>query len=107
MQDRLLTFEIMELYGLYNHKLTLDNEESITIVHGPNGVGKTALLKSIHYLFTSDFESLSKIPFSQISATLSKNIEIHAKRIGVTTEQLIRRTKNTSHKIEIEGGCRS
>lgn len=102
MQESLAEYEILDLYGLYNHKIKLNNEENTIIVHGPNGVGKTALLKSIKYLFTKNFEELIKIPFSKIVAKLNSGIEILVTREGVSIEQLLQREKNASHTIGIE-----
>ncbi|HBX56987.1 AAA family ATPase [Pseudomonas sp. UBA2684] len=99
--ERLIEYEILGLYGLYNHKITLNHTDGVTIVHGPNGVGKTALLKSISNLFNCDYDSLASIPFSQINARLSSGWEIVVKRAGASTAQLVRR-KNISHRIEVE-----
>lgn len=101
MQITLSEYSIKNLYGLYNHSLKFNEGESIAILHGPNGVGKTALLRSVNYLFNSDFSSLSKIPFGSLYAKLSDNTEIFVTRTGVTKEQLLRHSKDL-HKILIE-----
>lgn len=102
MKVKLVEFEISDLYGLYTHRIGLESPESISIIHGPNGVGKTAFLKSIYNLFNCEFGLLSKISFSQISAKISDGTEILVKRSGVSSEELIRRSKASSHKLEIE-----
>lgn len=101
MNTTLSEYSIENLYGLYNHSLKFNDGESIAILHGPNGVGKTALLRSITYLFNSDFSSLSKIPFSRLFAKLSDNTEIIVTRKGVTKEQLLKHSQEL-HKISIE-----
>lgn len=102
MQESLVEYEILDLYGLYDHKIKINNEENTVIVHGPNGVGKTALLKSIKYLFAKNFEELSKIPFSRITARLNSGIEILVTRTGTSIEQLLQREKTSNHTIEID-----
>ncbi|WP_085665701.1 AAA family ATPase [Pseudomonas sp. B5(2017)] len=101
MDDRLLSFEINDLYGLYNHQISFSNEEGLTIIHGPNGVGKTALLRSIHDLFSYKLETLSEIPFSTITARLASSLTVTVKRIGATREQLLRR-RHAPNRLEIE-----
>lgn len=101
MEITLSEFSIKNLYGLYNHSLRFNEGESIAILHGPNGVGKTALLRCVNYLFTSDFSSLSKIPFGSLCAKLSDGVEISVTRTGVTKEQLLRHSRDL-HKILIE-----
>lgn len=87
MGARLLEFSIDNLYGLYNHKVEFNNSEGISILHGPNGVGKTALLKCISHLFSGDFESLAKIPFQKVSAILDSGTEISVTRMASSNEQ--------------------
>lgn len=42
---RLKSFSVDGLFGLFNHEISLNNKDRITIIHGPNGVGKTAVLR--------------------------------------------------------------
>lgn len=101
MGARLLEFSIDNLYGLYNHKIILNRSESISILHGPNGVGKTALLKSISYLFSGDFEALSKIPFNKINAVLDSGTEVSVTRLVSGSLSLADRIGLESAKLEV------
>lgn len=102
MRISIAEYEIVNLYGLYNHKIIFNKNESVSILHGPNGVGKTALLKSINYLFSGNFPALGKIPFSKINVKLSDDVEIRVKRIGVTQEELWSQAVDVVHKMEVE-----
>lgn len=102
MRISIAEYEIVNLYGLYTHKIIFNDAESVSILHGPNGVGKTALLKSISYLFGGNFSALGKIPFSRINVRLSDDVEIRVKRIGVTQEELWSQVVDVTHKIEVE-----
>lgn len=42
---RLKSFSVEGLFGLFDHEIRLKTEDRITIIHGPNGVGKTTLLR--------------------------------------------------------------
>ena len=46
------SIEIKGLYGLYDYKLNFLDENPVTIITGPNGFGKTTLLKIISHLYS-------------------------------------------------------
>lgn len=102
MKDRLVEFSIEHLYGLYNHSIKFDQTESVAILHGPNGVGKTALLKCIDYLLSSNFSELRKIPYSKIYAKLSNGVHFKLTRVGVGINDLLMRAVDPSQKLAIE-----
>lgn len=70
---------VSRLYGLYNHRIELKSG-GLTIIHGANGVGKTAVLRCIKYLFDWDIEALSAIPFRYINIALSDGSKISVAR---------------------------
>lgn len=70
---------ISKLYGIYNHKVSL-RKDGVTIIHGANGVGKTAVLKCLTYLFEWDIEALSSIPFRTIHIGLTGDVKISISR---------------------------
>jgi len=49
---RIKRIEVEGLFGLYHHVIDLNLEDRVTILHGPNGVGKTVLLRMINALVT-------------------------------------------------------
>ncbi|MBI2998953.1 MAG: AAA family ATPase, partial [Deltaproteobacteria bacterium] len=49
---RVTKIYVVGLFGLYTHTVKLNQEDRVTIIHGPNGVGKTALLRLVHAFFT-------------------------------------------------------
>lgn len=79
---------ISKLYGIYNHKVSL-RDSGITIIHGANGVGKTAVLKCLKYIFEWDIGTLSNIPFRTINVGLSDgtNISISRQSNGKVSEK--------------------
>ena len=44
MSTRLTKIEVVNLFGVFRHVIPLNLTDRITIIHGPNGYGKTALL---------------------------------------------------------------
>ena len=58
--------EIKALFGYFDHKVPFKENDRITIIHGPNGVGKTTILRLVSDLFTCRFLSLYITPFDRI-----------------------------------------
>lgn len=54
------------LFARFNHDLTFDPSERITIMYGPNGFGKTMILRIIDVLFNSSPRSLGRMPFEEL-----------------------------------------
>lgn len=61
---RVARVAIKGLYGLYDHEITLKHDERVTILHGPNGVGKSVLLRLIASYFNGQFQEFTHLPFS-------------------------------------------
>ncbi len=60
---RIKKIAVKNLFGLFNHEIPLNTEEHITIIHGPNGYGKTMLLSMLNGLFNSEYYKIWAIPF--------------------------------------------
>jgi predicted ATP-binding protein involved in virulence len=52
------------LFGIFNHVIPLNMNDRITIIHGPNGFGKTAMLRLLNGFFNSEYSVFEFIPFS-------------------------------------------
>ncbi len=64
---------IKGLFGKFNYEIEL-KEEGLTILTGPNGFGKTTILKIIHSFATKDFIFFFRLPFEEI--TLQDNEKV-------------------------------
>ena len=62
---RITKVSVEKLFGIFDHEIPLNQDSRITIIHGPNGVGKTVLLNMLHGLFHYEYELLRQIPFEQ------------------------------------------
>lgn len=62
---RINKISVTKLFGLFNHPVSLNMEDRITIIHSPNGFGKTALLRMINGFFNSRYSELISIPFAE------------------------------------------
>jgi ABC-type lipoprotein export system ATPase subunit len=66
---RILSFEVEGLFGIFHHIVTLNQEDRVTIIYGPNGFGKTTLLRLIRGFFSKNFEVFSSVPFRAFTMT--------------------------------------
>jgi predicted ATP-binding protein involved in virulence len=66
------------LFGTFNHVIPLNTKDRITIIHGPNGFGKTAILKMLHALFNGNGEVLLEIVFDRFQVELTDGTIISA-----------------------------
>ena len=57
------------LFSRFNHDLILNTDEHITIMIGPNGYGKTAILRIIDTLFNKSPASLAAFPFERLTVS--------------------------------------
>jgi energy-coupling factor transporter ATP-binding protein EcfA2 len=73
------------LFGIFDHVIPLNMDDRITIVHGPNGFGKTAMLRLLNGFFNSRYSVFRKIPFSHFQILLSNDDSID---IFKTTDKL-------------------
>ena len=62
---RLSRIEIDDLFGVYDHRIDLNLESNVTLLHGPNGVGKTVLLRMINAVLSGRMTDFPQIPFSR------------------------------------------
>lgn len=64
---RIRQIEVSKLFGVFDHTIPINHEDRITIVHGPNGYGKTAILLLVRALLQNQFARLRRIPFERFT----------------------------------------
>ena len=67
---------------MFDHEIPLNQESRITIIHGPNGVGKTVLLRMVHGLFHYEYEYVGSVPFEQFRIEFESGEFITVKKEG-------------------------
>jgi predicted ATP-binding protein involved in virulence len=70
---RIRQITVTNLFGTFNHVIPLNVDEHITIIHGPNGFGKTMMLKLLHALFSQNNRFLQSIPFDEFKVDFDDN----------------------------------
>ena len=68
---RITKVSVKKLFGIFDHEIPLNQESRITIIHGPNGFGKTTLLSMLHGLFNGNLWVFYDVPFEEFSAEIS------------------------------------
>lgn len=69
------------LFGLYDHSIELRARPRVTIIAGPNGVGKTTLLSLTQALLTGRYRDVAKRRFDQLAVSFQDGSEVRASPI--------------------------
>lgn len=96
--------EVLNLYGFLNHTITL-KDDGITIIHGPNGSGKTRTLEIINNFFDEKFNILSRYDFEFLRIKITENdidSEIIIKRQLFDLKNNEYQTKELTHQEYIK-----
>lgn len=75
---RIKQISVNGLFGIFDHVIPLNMDDRITVIHGPNGFGKTAMLRILNAFFNNRYWELRRIPFRKFRVEFDddKNIEI-------------------------------
>ena len=86
---RIKTIEVKGLFGRFNHTVNLNLEERVTILHGPNGVGKTVLLKMVQAALTKASGIAHSFRFDDFAVEGTKG-----EKLRINSELIFRSTEN-------------
>ncbi len=81
------------LYGIFDHVIPLNMKERITIIHGPNGFGKTVMLRMLNGFFNSQYSVFRTIPFSNFRVEFDNGSSVEVVKHSDTSEE----TRKRSH----------
>jgi predicted ATPase len=62
---RLRTVAVTGLFGVFDHQVELEHHARVTIIHGPNGYGKTVILRMIAALSEGTLTIFEHTPFTE------------------------------------------
>ena len=85
---RIKKITVKNLFGMFCHEVPLNMGDHITIIHGPNGIGKTMLLTLLDALFSPQegYYKLRHIPFSELSVDFDDGSTLCLKK-GITPKR--------------------
>lgn len=84
--NMLKSFSIKGLYGLFSY--SIDIRKGVSIITGPNGFGKTTILRCINAIYDCEFWRFYFIKFNEICAVFDDGKKIQLKRGTVRKEVL-------------------
>jgi energy-coupling factor transporter ATP-binding protein EcfA2 len=68
------------LFGVFDHRIPLRTGERITLIHGPNGFGKTVILRMVAGLFRGTYGILQTIPFKLFALRFDDGSELRIEK---------------------------
>lgn len=78
--EKIKQFNIYNLFNKYDVKLEFENENSIEIYIGMNGIGKTTILNIFYYTISGNFIKLREFQFGSIELISEKKRVVSIKR---------------------------
>jgi predicted ATP-binding protein involved in virulence len=106
---RIQKISIKGLFGRFNYEIPMNLDDRITIIHGPNGFGKTVLLRLIAGLFSTIDTALLSVPYSELqvefenreSLSVSKLAQAKDRRSGKHGQNLrfVYHNRSKSHEF--------
>ncbi len=109
---RLKRIVVDRLFGIYDHDINLNLDERVTLLHGPNGVGKTAVLGMIDALLQQRLDYFRPIPFARFRLSFhdGSSIDLAAPPDGPLDERRYTLTltrPGRSHSATVSGFSRA
>lgn len=77
---RISRLSVHGLFGLFDHSVPINLEEHVTIIHGANGLGKTALLRLLNCFFNAQPSELESIPFDYFEIEFDNNSRLEVRK---------------------------
>lgn len=92
---------VNKLFGIFDHVIPLNMDERITIIHGPNGFGKTAMLRLLNGFFNSRYSVFRTIPFSQFQIDFNNGDRVEISKNPETPDKQKKREQISFDFYEI------
>lgn len=78
---RVKSIGVKGLFGVFDHEIPLSSADRVTIVHGPNGYGKTVMLRMIAAVLTGNTYVFTHTPFNEFFLKLEDGSLATVRRI--------------------------
>ena len=94
---------VERLFNLFDHEINMKMDDRITIIHAPNGFGKTAILRMIAGLFQGRYTELRRFPFATFGVEFDDgrilNVESQERRESAKESRRQRRAKGDDRSL--------
>ena len=91
---RLKQFSVDGLFGLFHHIVPLNLSERITLIHAPNGFGKTIILRLISGFFGGSLAVFSEIEYGRVTLLFDDESRVEIEQEGIQRELLPRNSRS-------------
>ncbi len=85
---RIVEIEVEQLFGTFDHRIPLKISDRITLIHGPNGFGKTIILEMVYDLFNGHYATLRRIPFRQLVVRFNNGARVAVRKHDLSDHEL-------------------
>ena len=83
---RLERIEVDGLFGIYKYCISLNLNDRVTILHGPNGVGKTTVLRMVDALLRQNFGYFARFPIRKLQLAFQNQTTLELSNIAPNSE---------------------
>jgi energy-coupling factor transporter ATP-binding protein EcfA2 len=84
---RIASISVSKLFGIFDHEIPLNLDERVTIIHGPNGFGKTVILRLLDAVFNRRYSALRQVPFHEFSVKFDDGSRLWVEKETVADER--------------------
>ena len=74
--DRLRSVEVFGLFRNFDHRIDMSADSTVTVIHGPNGVGKTIVLRMIREVLSGEPDLIHRVPFESFRLRFDSGDEV-------------------------------
>ncbi len=77
---RIKQISVKGLFGIFDHVIPLNTDDRITIIHAPNGFGKTVIMTMLNGFFNSQYSILINTPFKEFNIEFDNKSSMEIKK---------------------------
>jgi predicted ATP-binding protein involved in virulence len=94
---RITRIFVEKLFGVFDHEIRLNMDDRITIIHSPNGYGKTIILKMLHGLFNDRYFELESVPYESFNIEFNSDHKIEIRK----DEDIVEKDNKTHLRLKL------
>lgn len=95
--------KVEKLFGEFDYEIPLNEKDRITIIHGPNGSGKTILLTLVNAFLNYNFSKFREIPFKSFKLYFDNQTVFNLHKEDIKSKNKKKSKENQALILEISG----